>query len=106
MPRCLSAARMASVTVVLPAPECGAAMISPRAVIIVLLRRRPNLAVPSRCASAKPAAIVGVIKRAVAKVFRGQSPADHDQRRALDFCRRDLGGDIGKRAAQYQFRRR
>ena len=58
------------------------------------------LDVRSTATSAEPAAIIGVIERAVAKILRGERAADEDERRALDPRVGDLCGDVGERAAQ------
>ena len=79
--------------VVLPEPERAAATMRPRAVIAGAPQRdgigSARCAYSRALSAAEPAAIVGVVERALAEVLGGEGAADEDQRRALD----RFGGD-------------
>src|SRR3984893_16537289 len=89
-PRRRSAASSANVSVVLPLPDAGAAMISPR----VLFPATPGLRGWS-----EPAIIVRVVKRTVGKITRGERRPDQDQRGAFDARGAYFGRDRGERGA-------
>src|ERR1700683_4612416 len=100
MPLRPSAASNASVTVVLPAPECGAAIMSPRAIMnfsdrpfhatntgFPLARECAEVGSSHAClchSSAEAAAIVGVIERTLAEILLGERTPDEHERGALD----------------------
>src|ERR1700736_5119862 len=89
-PRRRSAASSASVSVVLPLPDAGAAMTSPGVLFPATLVLR---------GWSEPAIIVRVVKCAVGKIARGERWPDQDQRRAFDRFSAHLGAARRQRGA-------
>src|SRR5580704_12632224 len=89
-PRRRSAASIASVSVVLPLPDAGAAMTSPGALFS---------ATPGLRGWSKSAIVVRVVERTVGKIACGERRPDQDQRRSFDRLGAYFGADGRQRRA-------